>query len=354
MAKVLILTDRFAAPQNKMAGLQIRTYEMARALARSGHRVTIAAVNHAPADSNYEDISLAGIEAVGRSVKPDVWISHPLLIDSVFKRLKDVPLVVDGYEFPFASFYANAAAHQSQFGDKAVYAYHSTILKYVSALSLADRVLCATDAQRFGYLSLLSAIGRINPKYDNENMLLTVCSGAPPEAAYDKDLPTGEDPTVLWAGGCYPWFDIETYAYALDRVVESVPQVRFVFAGLAGVERDILDTDVYPGVTWLKEYLSKAPHLKSRSSFIDWVPYNQRGELYRTCAVGVCTHRQSMESAFAMRTRVIDMIWGGLPVVCAGDDFMSGYVQSRNIGRQVSCGDSDSLGKQIAGLLLDR
>ncbi len=356
MAKVLILTDQFVTPENRMAGLQIRTFEMARALSRSGHSVTIAAVNHAPKVSNWNDLSLVGIDAVGRSVIPEVWIGHPLLIDSVYKRLKEVPLVVDGYEFPFASFYANAADHQRQFGDKAIYAYHSTIVRYISALSLADRVVCATDAQRIGYLSLLAAIGRINPKYDNEDILLTVCSGTPPEAPYEQhsSAQENEDLTVLWAGGCYPWFDIETYVHALDRVVESVPKARFVFAGLAGVNGRTSDKDVYAGVMWLKEHLSRTPHVKGKSSFVEWLPYNDRGELYRKATIGVCTHRSSVESTFAMRTRVIDMIWGGLPVVCTGTDAMSTYVEAHNIGERVNSGDSESLAKAISGLLLNR
>ena len=353
MANVLILTDQFVSPRGRMAGLQIRTYEMARALSRSGHSVTIAAVNSVPQAGEWGDIALTDVESLGAAPPPDVWISHPLLVESAYKRLKHIPLVVDGYEFPFASFYANAAAHQRQFGDKALYAYHSTIVRYISALSRADKVLCATNAQRIGYLSLLSAIGRINPKYANEDILLTVSSGAPPDDSDEFTPASDKHLTVLWAGGCYPWFDIETYVQALDHVIEFVPGVRFVFAGIAGVDRKVVDEDVYPAVKWLREYLSKADHLERRSSFVDWLPYDRRRELYRRCSLGVCTHRQTIESTFAMRTRVIDMIWGGLPVVCTSDDYMSTYVQSHDIGVQVDCGDATTLGKSIATLLLD-
>src|SRR5690349_7272832 len=112
MPAIAILTDKFVGPRHKIAGLQIRTYEMARALVRRGHQVTIAAVNTPPENPGCEDIALMPADSLGRSVTPDVWISHPLLMDSVYPRLKDIPFVVDGYEFPFASFYAHTVAQQ--------------------------------------------------------------------------------------------------------------------------------------------------------------------------------------------------------------------------------------------------
>src|SRR5262249_25441706 len=163
-------------------------------------------------------------------------------------------------------------------------------------------VLCATEAQRNGYLSLLAAIGRINPKYCNEDLLLTVCSGAPPENS-DSNEPIGnrtEELSVLWAGGCYPWFDIQTYGHALEHIVKDVPEVRFVFAGLGGVDHGFDSEDVYPDVTWLKEFVCKHPTLASRSTFLDWLPYDQRNRLYNA-SVGVCTHHPGIESTFAMR-----------------------------------------------------
>ena len=81
--------------------------------------------------------------------------------------------------------------------------------------------------------------------------------------------------------------------------------------------------------------------------------FRSRGELYTTADVGVCTYGDHLETRFAMRTRVIDMIWGGLPLVVSAGDEMSRTVAAHGLGRVVPPGDPAALAGAITALFGD-
>jgi glycosyltransferase involved in cell wall biosynthesis len=49
--------------------------------------------------------------------------------------------------------------------------------------------------------------------------------------------------------------------------------------------------------------------------FEPWVPYADRGAFFSRFGAALMTFSQSIETDLAMRTRVYDYIWGGLPIV---------------------------------------
>ena len=147
MARVLLVTDTplFRA-DGRMAGLEVRVFEMARALAGHGHQVIVAE----PAGGDTPAMSLpftrTTLAACPSAEAVDVWIAHPRLVRANLPRLATVPLVVDGYESPFGSFFAHAAALRPTIGPRAAYDYRRTVATSAAALASADAVLCATPA----------------------------------------------------------------------------------------------------------------------------------------------------------------------------------------------------------------
>src|SRR5205814_10307388 len=63
--------------------------------------------------------------------------------------------------------------------------------------------------------------------------------------------------------------------------------------------------------------------------FEPWVPYDQRADYYDRFAVALLTFPQSIETDLAMRTRVFDYLWGGLPIVSSSapgtDEILARY-----------------------------
>jgi glycosyltransferase involved in cell wall biosynthesis len=330
VARILLTLDEPIGP-GPIAGLQVRVLEMSQALARAGHDVVVAAPDE-----------LGGVGPV------DVWITHPRMVTPLADAVATRALVVDGYESPFGSFLAHAAALLPRLGDRAVREYRATAVGQLAAIAAADRVLCANEAQRVSYLTILSMLGRIGPRTPDAALVLLVSSGASPEPPVRPLDETPHAPVLLWCGGCYPWFDVETYLAALPAIAARVPAVRFRFAGIDGV-----GADEVPLARRIREVVAGDPALAARAQFVGWQPYVERGTLYASADVGVCTYGDHLETRLSMRTRVIDMIWGGLPLVVSSGDEMSRVVASHGLGRVVPAGDPGALADAASALLAD-
>jgi len=353
MARVLLTIDEpLGRADGRMAGLAVRVHEMADALGRVGHAVTVAAPagDGAPPAGWYDVVP---VDAVPRLSGIDVWITHPRIVGRHQADLAGVALVVDGYESPFGSYLAQAAALLPSLGDRVVYEYRADSAKRLAAFAAADRVLCATESQRISYLTLLAVIGRIGPRTPETDVVMRVCSGAPPIPTTIAARDTDDDraPVLLWAGGCYPWFDVETPLAALVRVVDAVPAVRVVLAGLGGIDEE--HAALLPKARRVREVVAATPRLAARSVFAPWQPYATRDALYRDADVGLCSYGDHLETALAMRTRVIDMIWGGVPVVTSAGDEIGKSVAAAGAGVVVPASDPDRMADAAVTLLRD-
>ena len=328
MARVLLTTEPIDGA--RIAGLQVRVLEMARALARAGHDVVTAMPDEAG--------------AVG---PVDVWITHPRLVAALDGIVAARARVVDGYESPFGSFLAHATALLPRIGERAARDYRATMTAMLAAVASADRVLCANETQRVSYLTILSMLGRIGPHAPETDVVLCVSSGASPDPPARPRDDTPHAPVVLWCGGCYPWFDVETYLAALPAIAAAVPDVRFRFAGLDGVA---VDREL-PLAGRIRAVVAASSDLAARSEMVPWLPYAERGRLYAEADVGVCTYGDHLETRLSMRTRVIDMVWGGLPLVVSAGDEMSRVVETEGLGRAVPPGDPGALADAVTALV---
>jgi hypothetical protein len=357
MARLLLLTDcALAPPDGRMAGLQVRVFEMARALAARGHEVTVAEPAPGSGRTELDGFRLAELQAAGRLPAPDAWIAIPRLARRWRRRLGAAPLVLDGYETPFGSFLAYAAAQWPRYGRRVLGEYRDTVAEFLAALARADRVLAATPSQRVLYLTLLCALGRINPRNFGEDPVVMAPSGTSPEippAAIPEALRPDGGPVVLWAGGCYPWFDVETYLRAMPLVLRGEPRARFLFAGLGGRDHRGDGPSEHPLANRLRQAVAGSPELEARSRFLEWLRYAERGLAYAAADVGVCTYGDHLETLFSMRTRILDMIWGGLPVVASRGDALSDCLEREEIGTAVPAGDPAALAGAILRLLRD-
>ena len=153
----------------------------------------------------------------------------------------------------------------------------------------------------------------------------------------------GDDAFVaLWGGGLYPWLDPLTLVEAVDRLDrDGDTSLSAVF--LAGphptpaVGRAEL-VDRVERRARRRGLLGRRIHLVER-----WVPYRERGAWLTGADVGVSLHGRHLETEFAFRTRVLDYLWAGLPVVCSAGDGWSEQIARSDLGAVVEPGDVDGL-----------
>jgi hypothetical protein len=87
--------------------------------------------------------------------------------------------------------------------------------------------------------------------------------------------------------------------------------------------------------------------------FGDWVPYELREAYLVEADLGITVARDLAETRLAFRTRVLDYLWAGLPVVTTEGDVLSDLVKSEGLGIVVPPGDPASLAAALTTLLKD-
>jgi len=157
-----------------------------------------------------------------------------------------------------------------------------------------------------------------------------------------------DDKVLLWSGGLWDWLDTSTLLQAMARLADSRPDVKLFFMG---VEHHNPQEAQRRGT---RETLALAEQvgLTGRTVFFnDWVPYQERANYLLEADVSVSLHRDHLESRFAFRTRFLDNLWAGLPVVATRGDVLSEQVEAEGLGRVVEPGDVVGVVRAILDLV---
>jgi hypothetical protein len=344
-----------------LAGPGIRAWHMAEVLAAAGHEVVLATTGraeraHPAAETRSVAASTDARELAGWS---DVLVFQGLLLDHHPALADvDVPVVVDLYD-PF---------HLEQLErTRRAPATRDQVVREVTAvvgeqLLRGDFFLCASERQRDFWVGHLAALGRVNARtYDADPSLDALIAVAPFGVPADPPPPGpsvkgtvpglgADDALVLWAGGVYDWLDPLTVVRAIDRVRGHRADVRLLFLGMA-----------HPGegesarAAAVRGLAADLGLTGTHVLFNDgWVPYDERARWLLSADVGVSAHLRHIEAAYAFRTRVLDYLWAGLPVVTTEGDTLADAVATRGAGLTVPPGNDEAMAVALVRMLDDR
>jgi glycosyltransferase involved in cell wall biosynthesis len=234
-----------------------------------------------------------------------------------------------------------------------LYAEYEALLN--EQLRLGDFFLCASERQRDYWLGALAATGRINPDtYDGSDLrrLIDVVPfglpAQPPQAngpVLKGALPgiAPGDRVILWGGGLWEWLDPLAPIRAMQRVAVRHPNAVLVFFEQEGQQLTVLEQ--------AKQLTMEAGLLGRQVVFTRWLPPEQWEACLLEADIGLSFHPASLETHFAFRTRLLDYIWAGLPIVTAAGDVMSDLVPSHGLGHVVEPGDTEALAGALIALL---
>jgi glycosyltransferase involved in cell wall biosynthesis len=82
-----------------------------------------------------------------------------------------------------------------------------------------------------------------------------------------------------------------------------------------------------------------------------WVPYERRADFLLDADVAVSAHHDHLETRYSFRSRVLDYLWAGLPMVLTAGDVLADEVAAAGLGVTVAAGDVAGLEQALAGLL---
>jgi glycosyltransferase involved in cell wall biosynthesis len=350
---------------DEMAGLGIRCWELARALSGAA-RVTIA---HGGSEERERD----GVRTVAfRPHAPaalraliaqaDTVVAHPQwpLVDRWLRRSR-ARVVIDLYCPETLETLELLGGSGGRAGLVRRQHTATTIDRLHAALRTGHHFMCASEAQRDLWLGSMLALRLIAPAlYDRDPDLREVIDLVPygvPDRPPDPSTGGGpreaipalgaDSEIVLWNGGIWKWLDAETAIRAIAALNERRPGARLVFMGTAAKHpAAAASTEAARRLAGELGLLGSVVHFHD-----SWVPYGERGAWLAQAACLLSTHAEHLETRFAYRTRLLDGLWAGVPIVCTAGDDLAERVEREGLGEVAAPGDWEWLSAGLEDVL---
>ena len=353
---VLIVSHDIVGSQ--MAGPGIRYWELARVLS---HHFKVALAVPGETDLSTANVHLWTYDpGQWDSLAPVVKLAGAILLcgDTLasFPMLEQVetPLIVDGYDphpLETLELFAGTPDQEQRHRER------ERILQM--QCRAGDFFICASERQRDWWLGLLEAAGRINADTHGQDpslrQLVDIVPFGLPSSPPRHTRPVlkgvwpgiePEDKVVLWGGGLWQWLDPLTAIRAMARVREQRADVKLVFPGVR--HPNTADVPDMPMVQTAIQLAKELGLLNQCVLFGDWVPYEEWPNYLTESDVGLSLHFDTLETRLAFRSRVLDYVWAGLPMVVTRGDATSDMVARLGLGELV---DYEAEGELVAALL---
>jgi hypothetical protein len=148
----------------------------------------------------------------------------------------------------------------------------------------------------------------------------------------------------------WSWLDPLTAIAAIERLRPARPDVRLAFVGLN--HPDPIARDAHAPLAAKAQATVRELGLDDVVLFRPrWLSRDEYVHHLMDADVAVSLHGPTLEGRFATRSRILDYLSAGLPVVCSAGDVMSVYVERRRLGTVVEAGDVDGCAQALDQLL---
>ncbi len=362
MTRVLVVTADVLRAQ--MAGPAMRAVHICERLAQEHHEVRLITT------SPYCEINPEGFTALAggpdQLAESEAWCDvlvlqgyvthhHPVLGTS--RKL----IVFDIYDPLHLETLALTKGHSGPARDDHV---RISIENLNHQLKRGDFLICASERQRDLFIGELCALGRVNAlTYDADptlrQLIDVVPFGLPDQPPqHRRQVLRGvvpgigqTDDVIVWAGGIYDWFDPLTLIRAIAGLSRKRPSVRLYFMGLRHPNPDVPPMQMAIDAQALADELGVA----GRNVFFNdgWVDYSERQNFLLEANLGVTVHFDSAETRFSFRTRALDYLWAGLPIVATQGDAFAELIERNGLGLTVPAEDPAALEQALSRLLED-
>ncbi|MFO0564617.1 MAG: glycosyltransferase family 4 protein [Polyangiaceae bacterium] len=352
----------------RLFALALRTWHFANTLASQGHDVLLFAIRgHAFEGWPHEKVSHV------RRGRVSVWslsehLAHerPELIlrkmeehapEAVVGVNRDPAAIAVNYagQLPFwadvnGDPMAEAQVKASALGaDWNINEWYRTLMP---VLLRADRFSTCSMAQRHALIGQLGMVGRLSAKNDGYEFVSAV-----PNSIDDEELELlgrlprtprapGDRFVVLWSGGYNTWTAPDVLFDALQIAMDEAPELHFVSTGggIAGHHEDAYER--------FRNAVRRSRH-KKRFELAGWVQTAELPAFYAGAHAAILVDRFSYEGTLGARTRMLDWLAAGLPIVTTRLSEISHEVERAGAAITAACGDARGLADAMLELLRD-
>lgn len=361
MKKVLVISNGPVPPQSnyKIEGGGMRSWGLAIGLSSLNYEVTVAVRDNYPIQQKPKNDH---IKLVNWSPGPKlgslanefdiVIISYSTGATAAYlaREINDhVTFILDCY----VPIYIEVSARKSEKLADSYKNYQRDVRHFNTALMRGDYFLCANEAQKHMYMGVLSSLGIINPYSYDQRRILTV-----PFGIDSNDLPGNipnpysdlgiakDDFVLLWFGGLYPWFDITKLLSATKNISSKDSRLKLVIVG--GKNPYNKDPDFIKQHTNAVEYAKKHDLLDKHIFFVDWVDFDKRIQWYKHADAVISINNPGEENVYSWRTRVMDYVWGEVPIITNGGDPLSEMLIASDSAAHLSSLNEEDISSTIS------
>ncbi len=350
---LFICNDHIGA---RMAGPGIRSQELAQALARKGHKAALLARRVDPGASG-EGLSFVGRASfrnlVARIRRAEIVVlpGRPLaiLLCILFRKT----IVFDQYDPVIFEFLERRASSLGAKIGKGLLLFLWRMRQRL-IIRFGDAFLVANEKQKDFLIGQMALRGR----GERMERIAVLPFGLPDAGPVKKKrvlrgtVIADTDFLLVWGGGIWEWFDPFTLLAALAEIAKTRSNIKAYFPGIRPPNPDSRKMAVTEA--FLAE--ARTQDLLDRIVFVnkDWTPYADRAEYLLEADAGISLHKDGLETRFAFRTRILDYLWAGLPVIASQGDGWAEVIEREGIGTTVPCGDAGAVARAVTALADDR
>ena len=217
----------------------------------------------------------------------------------------------------------------------------------IAHVAAADLVLCGNERQRDLVLGAALATGAMAPGAEAERIAVVPygIDAAPPRPTRAPLRAAGlladGEHLAIWAGGMWSWLDPLTALRALELLRPARPDLRLAFVAYEHPD---------PGQRRAHQAMAAEAIAYARDRGLDgsvlfrppWLSRQDYFDHLIEADVGVTLASPALEGEFASRTRILDYLVSGLPVVCTAGNTMAEVVATSGLGSVVAAQDVDA------------
>jgi glycosyltransferase involved in cell wall biosynthesis len=241
------------------------------------------------------------------------------------------------------------------------YEYMRHLKAMIRMFMIGDRFIITGERALDFFTGMLISWGVINPDFSDsntrDNIFLEI-----PFAIPDDDfevvskgrmdyLPSGLskiDELILWAGGLWDWLNPLALIEIMPRILKRHPMAKLYFPGYKHPNKHV---PVMEMALKCIETSKKLGLFGKSIIFKEWTPYQDRIPLLAIAKAGVSLHKDHIETRYSFRTRVMDYIWAGIPMVLSSGDYLSYELSDMGLAELVESDDPDDLFEKISDVL---
>jgi len=355
---LLIISSEVVSEE--MAGPAIRVWNFAKVL--SEHMNVILAVPNKVdlPEQVFKMVQFRNDSELGDIIKNvDIILTGGMTL-SKYRSIKKSGkyLILDIYD-PYNL--ATLAEYEGEPIKKRLEIHKSIYYIFNEQLHYGDFFICASERQRDFWLGMLAALNRVNPYSYNEDptlkkMIDVVPFGLPTnKPIHTKKILKGktsgikkDDFIIIWGGGIYNWFDPLTLIRAMAKIAEIRDDIKLFFMGVKHPNPQVKELKLVNETV----DLAKKLNIYNKNVFFNfgWIKYNERQNYLLESDVGIITHPAHIETRFSFRTRILDYLWVGLPIISTEGDCLSELVEKKGLGIITRDGSVDDIFNAIIKL----